>query len=427
MRDEKSIQEVRRSIATVPWERLAHAYHGASDAPENLDVFLTSTASTDELNKSIDWLWVSILHQGSVYSASTPVLWILIDLLVAWPEHPAAESILRGVQTVADFIRLIHDGYDEERGNPVQQNSHGEPVYEAWVCNPLPTKTDDAEDSKEYFKAIAVTKRQLQALIRHSIPVIRASLNHSDGTTRTAAVAAGLGALQVVSADATPLLELTSVIGNSRFDPGAWVSAAMIFGELGHFSVLLSNSDRRMRLAAAMSPSTLHDPRSVTELASAVSEPEWLEAEFPSGAAHLDMHLRFHVLRVLLDRVKIDDAGATVVEALCALIRKRSNPHTADMDLGPVLHWAFSERIVSLPHKGKAAPLPDAPTQIQAKILRTLCEKTELWDHRNGNASLAFMRLQLPFDRHVLMRFTDDLGLADDRKRRGFLDLFRRQ
>ena len=35
-------------------------------------------------------MWGSILHQGSNYSASTPVLWILIDLLAAGPEHPAA-------------------------------------------------------------------------------------------------------------------------------------------------------------------------------------------------------------------------------------------------------------------------------------------------------------------------------------------------
>ena len=114
MRDEKSIEKVRQSIAAVPWERLAHAYHGALDATENLDVFLTSTASTEELKESIDWLWGSILHQGSVYSASTPVLWILIDLLAAWPEHPAAESILRGVQTVIDFMPLIGDDYDDE-------------------------------------------------------------------------------------------------------------------------------------------------------------------------------------------------------------------------------------------------------------------------------------------------------------------------
>ena len=35
------------------------------------------------------------------------------------------------------------------------------------------------------------------------------------------------------------------------------------------------------------------------------------------------------------------------------------------MEWGRVLHWAFAERIVSLPHKGEMAPLPDAPTQWQ--------------------------------------------------------------
>jgi hypothetical protein len=420
MRDEQSIERVRRSIATVPWERLAHAYHGASDAPANLEVFLSSTASNEELRGSIDWMWASILHQGSIYSASTPVLWILIDLLAAWPEHPAAESILRGVQAVIDVIPQMGDSYDEECGSPAQQNRESDPVYEAWVCNPLPTESDDAVGNDDYFKACTVTKRQLQALIRHSIPVIRASLNHSDGATRTAAVAAGLGALQVMPQDAAPLIEVANVIGSPQFDPGAWVSAAMMLGELGHdFSTLLAHSDRRMRLAAAMSSSTLHDPRSVAELASALSEPEWLEAEFPGGAAHLDMHLRFHVLTVLLDRVKAGDAENTVVEAICTLIHKRARPFTVDMEWGRVLHWAFAERIVSLPHKGEPAPLPDAPTQTQLAILQALCDKTELWDPKNGNASLAFKRVQLPFDRPRLRRLTGD------RKRRGLLDLFR--
>lgn len=427
MRDEQSIEKIRRVIPTVPWERLAHAYHGASDAPENLEVFLSSTAESEELSAAIEWMWVSVLHQGSVYSASPPVLWILVDLLTAWPEHPAAESILRGVQTVADAIRYFEDSYDEKCGSPVQQNVDGEPVYEAWVSNPLPTAINDAVGSKDYFKACVVTKRQLQALIRHAITVILAALDHSDSATRMAAVAAGVGALQVVPKDATPLLELANVIGNPQFDPGAWISAAMVLAEVGYFSTLIGQSDRRMRLAAAMSSSTLHDRRAIAELCSALAEPEWLEAEFPSGTAHLDMHLRFHVLTVLLNRVKAGDAENNVIEAICTLIHKRAHPHTVDMEWGHVLHWAFSERIVSLPHQGTPAPLPDVLTPPQLAILRALCAKTQLWDPKNGNASLAFKRVQLPFDRLQLLRLTGDYKPPGDYKRPGLLDLFRRK
>jgi hypothetical protein len=115
------------------------------------------------------------------------------------------------------------------------------------------------------------------------------------------------------------------------------------------------------------------------------------------------------------------DAENTVVEAVCTLIHKRANRYSADMEWGRVLHWAFAERIVSLPHKGNLAPLPDAPTQTQLTILRALCDKAELWDPKNGNASLAFKRVQLPFDRLRLRRITGD------RKRPSWLDLFRRQ
>lgn len=421
MRDAQSIEKVRGSLATVPWDRLAHAYHGAWDAPQNLEVFLSSTASNDELSASIDWMWASILHQGSIYSATTPVLWILIDLLAAWPEHPAAESILSGVHTAIEVIPLFSDGYDEKCGAPAQQNRHGEPVYETWVRDPLPTHSDDAVGNELYFKACHVTKRQLQALTRHSMPVIQASLNHRDGATRVAAVAAGLGALQALPKEAT-LTELSNVIGNPQFEPGAWVSAAMVLSELGHdFSSLLEHSDRRTRLAAAMSSSTLRDRRSVAEFVSALSEPEWIEAEFPNGAAHLGMHLRFYVLTALLDRVTAEQAENTVVEALCTLIRKRAGPYTVDMEWGPMLHWAFSERVVSLPYEGKPAALPDRLTQTQSAVLQALCDKAELWNPKNGNASLAFKRVQLPFDRGQLQRLTGG------RKARGLLNLFRRQ
>ena len=89
------------------------------------------------------------------------------------------------------------------------------------------------------------------------------------------------------------------------------------------------------------------------------------------------MHLRFHVLAVLLDRVTARDADKTVVDALCTLIRKRAHPYAVEMEWGRVLHWAFAERIVSLPNMGRPAPLPEAPTQTQMLILRALCEKAD--------------------------------------------------
>lgn len=419
-RDPEAIESVRQSIVTVPWERLAHAYHGASDAPANLEVFLSSTESNPELKKSVDWMWTSILHQGSIYSASTPVMWILIDLLAAWPDHPAADAILRGVQTMVDTIPHM-EGTDEECGNPVLENNEDDPVYEAFVSDPVPKGTD-AGIPEAYFTAACVTQRQVLKLARHSLPVVRAALVGLAGEKKMAAVAIALGAIRAEPENSALAGELATVIGNPDFDPGAWISTAMVLGERGvDFSNLLSHTDRRMRLAAAMSPGTSGDARSVSELVAAVSDPEWLEQAFPSGLAHLDMHPRFHVLKTLLDRTKAVDAEPSVIEALRVLVHKRAAKFTVDFEWGPVLHWAFAERIVKLPHKGEFAPLPTTLTPAQTAILRELCHKADFWDRTFGNGSLAFKRVQLPFDREALRR------LAGETKRPGIFSLFRRK
>lgn len=404
MQQTKSIEDVRHSIASVPWDRLAHAYHGAWDAPAKLEVFLDPASSKEALDKAVEWMWASILHQGSIYSASPPVLWILIDLIAARPNGAASAAILRAVQTITDGLAYFGDSNDDEQRHPVLKSKPGEPLYEVWCDKALPN-SNDVEDNEDYFVAIHVRSSLLRDLVRHAISVIRLHLKNSESHTRTAAVAAGLGALQVVPDEAKSLFGLILAIGDPAYDPGVWVSVAMVFGRLGYdMSELLPHADRRVRFAAAMSSSTLGDQRSVKELASAVSEPEWLEAEFPSGVAHLDMHLRFHALRALLERIQPENAEPYLIDAICTLIRKRAHKYTVDHEWGPVVHWAFHERLIQLPHSGATAPLPDTLTSAQAAILRTLCAKADLWDPSNGNASLAFKYVQLPYDRKALGR-----------------------
>ena len=57
-----------------------HAYAAARDAPVHLRCFVAAVRPTDDLESAVDWLWGSILHQGSLYSASPPVIWVLVDL-----------------------------------------------------------------------------------------------------------------------------------------------------------------------------------------------------------------------------------------------------------------------------------------------------------------------------------------------------------
>src|SRR5262245_46849398 len=99
-------ERLMRAIDGVPWDHLAHAYSAARDAPMHLRRFVFAERPSDDLEAAVEWLWNSILHQGNLYSASPPVIWVLVDLLAARPDHPAAEAILGGLATLAEGCLL---------------------------------------------------------------------------------------------------------------------------------------------------------------------------------------------------------------------------------------------------------------------------------------------------------------------------------
>lgn len=415
MRGATSSEEIAQAITKVPWTQLAHAYHSAWDAPMQLKRLTQPNPSKEALKRGIDWMWGSLLHQGTLYSASIPVLWILIDLIAARPRHPAAESILFALQTLCEDLIYRRDEGDVDLPEPLRRSAPGEPLYEVRSEQPLPRSSDDAVGNRAYFSAAQVSQQLLRELIRHAIPVIHHCLTHPLKAVRSAAVAASVGVLQVEPEEIEPLIDLNGIIGNPDYEPGSWISVAMILGARGHaLNDQLNHTDRRIRLAAAMASSTATDPRSVTELAAAIAEPEWLEESFPDGAAHLDMQLRFHLLEALLARRAAASVERPVVAALCTLIRTSCSKYTVDFGWGPLLYWAFPERRIALPQQHPFAPPPARLNSVQAAILQAICENAELWDPHSGNIRMAYSRIQLPYDRNLLCRLANQQS-ADDR------------
>jgi hypothetical protein len=64
----------------INWNALEHAYGGASDVPALLEAL-----SPDAKNPIWDELWGRVCHQGTVYSASSPVLPFLLAAARRWP------------------------------------------------------------------------------------------------------------------------------------------------------------------------------------------------------------------------------------------------------------------------------------------------------------------------------------------------------
>jgi hypothetical protein len=66
-------------LAAIEWHAVGHAYGPADDTPEHLRALLAE--DNDAFEHSLDELWASICHQGSVYEASCAAVPFLIEIL----------------------------------------------------------------------------------------------------------------------------------------------------------------------------------------------------------------------------------------------------------------------------------------------------------------------------------------------------------
>ena len=168
---------------------------------------------------------------------------------------------------------------------------------------------------------------------------------------------------------------------------------------------LLDSPDRRLRLAAAMSPQAANSPAAMEELVSAVGDVEWTEDAFASGVPTMSYHFRFSILQELLSRVDADSAAPDAVAAICDQLSKRAKKFTVDQEWGRAIQWAFADRKVSLPiGDSELASLPTEFSPTQRAILEEVLAIDDLWDPTFGNASGALRRVQLPPDREALQR-----------------------
>lgn len=154
-----------------------------------------------------------------------------------------------------------------------------------------------------------------------------------------------------------------------------------------------------------MSPAVSCDSQALEELVQAVNDVEFLEASFPDGAPTLQGHLRFSVLQALLQRVEARKVEPHVIDAICNQLAKRAEMYTVDLEWGPVVQWVFAERQVQLPiDDSEMEALPTELTYAQRSVLETLAAIDGLWDPKFGTGSLAFRRVQMPYDRRVIER-----------------------
>ena len=399
-----SEEMILASIAKVPWSYLAHAYHKRPDAPYRLRQFVKAGRRNDA--EALDWLDFSVLHQGNIYSASPPILWILTDLLALRLDHPAAEAILNGLHCIAEaYVSVLLRSGDVDEPHPVRKSEPGAPYWEVWVDGPLQYF---GKAPPEYFRASAVTSRALREVILHARPVIAQYLRSPERTELfNAAFGAWFYSVQVKPIPETAISELRNLVGNSTIAPAAQVSAVMLLGALGEdIGPLITHPDWRVRLGAALSTTTQDREESVRELTAALEKEDQLMLEFPNGLVHVGLHVYFHIHQALLERTSPATVPRVTLDAICGFIQRHSSTHIPDLTWGRALEWAFPERraprLPLPPEEFMALPRDFSPTE--RAVLETLCRANQIWDPKSGNASLAFTRVQFPHDREKIRR-----------------------
>ena len=99
-----------KGLDAVDWGRLSHAYGSA----ESIPVFIRNLGAEDSevRQEAFHALLMTILHQGSLYTATVAAIPFLLRIVEA-PSHPARVEAMDFVQMIVNECRF--DDYQERR------------------------------------------------------------------------------------------------------------------------------------------------------------------------------------------------------------------------------------------------------------------------------------------------------------------------
>lgn len=394
--DERSIDEL---IDSVPWGRLTHAYDFALDAP----VMLHAQVDATELDPAFDdWLFSAVTHQGTTYSATAPVLWLLRRIVTASAEHPALGLCLSAVAICADAIGWIDKPAQNLSGShgddgptrALYRNPEGDPPWASVMPPGYRTKAKiDGRVHDDYFEASFADVDTLRVCVADWHPtIVRCLIERDllDSAVEAAAAAVQLWRTGPVADALTALVRDESVAELHR--AGALYALSRAGRDVGE---LAGTGERGLQFAFALGQPDAEG--NLETLVDALGDLPWLSRSFPHGLPGAEPWLIPAVVAAVLDQAPVHGASDRVVDALVGVAARPSGPFGATYEWGPVLAWAFPDRV----QKGVVQPVPppESLTPTQERLLVALVGNDKVWEPRSGNDSLALKRVGLPHDR----------------------------
>jgi hypothetical protein len=396
-------------IDAVPWGRLAHAYDAALDAPPRLRELAAAVerGTSEGLDLFEDWLLYTVVHQGTPYSATAPVLWIARRILGDGSTHPALAWCMEAVAECAKALRWAAehaagpDGREHELDEPEPQRSGAqEPLWATYLppARALPPKTGDRV-SDDYFLAAPADPRTLTACVEDWERTVVDCLRGR--RFLDASISAASALLQL--APSVPLAEAMRPLVDELEDNELRAASAFALAASRHgiedFDALIGHQDRAVRVAAALGRPD--DPRSIGTLVPAAADRGWVRSTFPGGFVGPEPWLGAALLAAVLDRVSAGDADALLINGLeRQLATVAYGPLGASSEWGPILAWLFPDRWRQ--NAFRDVPRSDELSPTQRRLLSALARNDDPWSSGAGNAALALGQVGLPHDRGVV-------------------------
>ncbi|SFL65556.1 HEAT repeat domain-containing protein [Streptomyces pini] len=343
----------RELLVATEWDALQHAYGSAGEIPPYLCQLLDEDPEVQA--EALGMLEMSVLHQGSLYSATPPAARFVAAIL----PHPRTLAEHESFFPWDDRTRPLRAALLDWLGQMVDSASYGEdPGDEVEYGG---ERDGQDEDELEAIRACRNIRPELY-------DAVEPFLDDPHPDTREAAL--GTVTLLLKAPDLAELVprvarRLRSVLAadGSRRERS---SAALAMGAWGQDTTgFLDDPDPAVRACAALATGCAHTPRATAVLLEALQNPAEADHWFPDPLPQIDGWFRFTLLKAVLDRV---DAFEDLAPAAMALIPLASD-YTVDQDWGPLLVKAFP-----------TGYSPDLPlSAVQRELLRAVTANDECW------------------------------------------------
>ncbi|MGW4892260.1 HEAT repeat domain-containing protein [Kitasatospora sp. NPDC004240] len=327
------------------WAALAHAYGPADTTADDLRGLLEEDPEVQAA--SLGRLEMSVLHQGSLYSATAPAALFIAGVL----PHPRTLALHESFFPWDDRRRPLRAALLEWLGEFAESA--------AWDDEAL-AEPQDAEEIEE-LEAV----RACRAVRPQIFDAVAPFLDDPDDAVREAALGAVTHLLAAddlagrVPVAADRLEGVARGQGPRRERAGALLTLALWGRDTG---ALLTDEDPAVRTCAALGTA---DPSAVDVLLAVLADPAAVDGWFDEPLPQVDGRFRFTVLRGLLERA---ESFEQVLPAALALVPLCSQ-YTVDRDWGPLLASAFREP------RSAGARL----TRAQSALLAALVEQESCW------------------------------------------------